>query len=133
MNFKKLIEISYALQPRYATGRNFHCTFLLKKSRLLSVGWNNYIKSHPINLNFNYKDKNGDDARYHVGLHSEASAWLRYGQENTSDLTWVNIRIMRCGGIGLARFCVGCQNLIKQAGFKRAFYSVAGGRFEEFE
>ena len=132
MNFAKLIEISRALYPRYSTGRQFHTTFFLKKNRIVSMGYNNYYKSHPINLRHNYKDRDGNDCRYHVGLHSEIACFLRYGQEDTSDLVWINIRIGRNGLVGLSKFCQGCQSLLRQSGFKRAFYSTNSDNFEEF-
>ena len=53
-------------------------------------------------------------------------------QEDTSDLVWINIRIGRNGLVGLSKFCQGCQSLLRQSGFKRAFYSTNSDNFEEF-
>lgn len=85
-----------------------------------------------MNLKFDYKDKNGERSCQNVGLHSEMACFLKYGQEDTSDLIWVNIRIMRCGKVGNAKFCSGCRQLISQSGYRRAFYSINEENFGEF-
>lgn len=133
VNFKKfqrLIEISRALLPKYANLRCFHTTFIINKGKIVSIGWNNQ-KTHPKNLQFNYKSQDGKNICKEVGLHSELAAILKYGKEDLSNHIFVNIRIGKDGKPKIARPCNGCFSAINQFGYKKLFYTNHIGEFEE--
>lgn len=113
------------------TAKTFHTTFIIKKNRLQKIGINNY-KTHPENLKYKYFGKDGTDIRNLVGVHSELSAILKYGEEDCSDCTFVNIRIDKNGNLTMAKPCVGCQDLLNQVGYKKVYYSNEKGEFLEW-
>jgi hypothetical protein len=132
MNFKRLIDIAIAMHPHFEH-RFFHVTFALRKQRVVAIGVNKQDHTHPMTLRFGYRRRNDPGV---VGVHSELSCILRLGQEDCSDTTFVNIRLNRSNGLALSAPCRGCQNLFKQVGFRRIFYSsgiIGTSDFEEWD
>ena len=131
MNFERFVEISRALVPSKWCNKSFHTTFILRKGKIQSIGVNS-DKTHPSILKYNYKGSDGADIRPFVGLHSELSAVLKYGEEDCSSCTFINIRIDKNGELNMSKPCVGCQHLLEQVGFKRLYFSTPTGDFEEW-
>lgn len=121
--FKKLIELGHALKEKSQTGRAFHLSAIYNKSRLISLGINDYNKSHPQTLNYNYH-KNAK-------MHSEMRATLKLGLTDCEGLTIVNLRIDNNDKIANAKPCRGCESLIRSLNFKKVFCSNNEGEFEE--
>lgn len=131
INFKKLEEITRALEPIHrGKQRCFHSTFLIRKGKIVSIGWNSE-KTHPINLKYNYLNRQGNSIGNQVGTHSEASALLRYGQEDCSDCVVVNLRIDMNSKLNSAKPCSGCAHFLNQVGFKQLWASDSHGEFEK--
>ena len=130
--FQKYIDFSKALMPEFFETRTFHTTFIVRKNKIQKIGINSY-KTHPANLRYKYFGKDDVDIRSMVGVHSELSAILKYGKEDCSDCVFVNVRIDKKGNPTMSRPCKGCQDLLKQVGFKKMFYSNASGQFEEYK
>lgn len=130
--YKKFIDITRALMVEGFETKTFHTTFILKKNRLQKIGIN-VNKTHPANLKYKYFAKDGIDIRSMVGVHSELSAILKYGKEDCSDCTFVNIRIDKNGKPAMSKPCKGCQDLLKQVGFKKLFYTNEDGEFKEWK
>jgi len=87
--------VSYALINKHnADLRCSHFSFILDKTRLISIGLNS-LKTHPHNLKYNYINKNKEKISDIVGTHSELSAVIKLGEEDCSGLTLVNTRINR--------------------------------------
>lgn len=128
--FEKYIELTKALMSDNFTAKTFHTTFILKKNRIQKIGINT-DKTHPANLRYSYVGKDGTDIRTFVGVHSELSAILKYGKEDCSDCTFINVRIDRNGETAISKPCIGCQDLLKQVGFKRLWYSDKDKKFKE--
>lgn len=124
VNYNRIIEICYALKDKGSTGRCFHTSIIINKSKILSIGINNYNKTHPKLKEFGYNPLSK--------LHSEMAACLRLGLTDCSNLTIVNIRINRNNKLDNSKFCNGCQNLIRQLNFSKAFYTNKLGNFEKF-
>lgn len=131
MNFNKYVEITRSLMPDVIDHRTFHTTFIVRKGRIQKIGIN-ANKTHPANLRFNYKGRDGLDIRKFVGTHSELSAILKYGKDDCSDCTFVNIRIDKNGKVAMAKPCMGCQSIFNQVGFKKVLFSNEKGLFEEW-
>lgn len=123
-NFNRIVEIGYALIEKGSTGRCWHLSAILNKSKILSLGINNYKKTHPQNEKFGYYPL--------AGVHAEMGACLRLGLTDCSGLTIVNLRINRKNEIANSKFCHGCSNLIKSLNFKEAFYSTDLGDFQQY-
>ena len=129
--FERYIQISKALMADHFTAKTFHTTFILKKNRLQKIGIN-LDKTHPENLKYKYYGKEGVDIRSRVGIHSELSAIMKYGKEDCSDCVFVNIRIDKNGNQTIAKPCKGCQDLLRQIGYKKVFYTNEKGEFIEW-
>ncbi len=123
-NFNRLIEIARALKPGNHPTRTFHTTFILKGSKVLSIGMNS-AKTHPRTLKYNYHCQ--------PNTHSELSALLKLGREDCSDLTFVNVRLTKDNEIGISKPCRGCMDMLNQVGFKSIIYTVQGDRFEQLD
>ena len=73
MNFDKIIEVSYALINKHnADLRCRHFSFILDKTRIISIGLNS-LKTHPLNLKYNYVNKNKEKISDIVGTQTELS------------------------------------------------------------
>jgi hypothetical protein len=125
MNFLRLKDISLALYDKDKDGRNNHFAFVLNKSKLLSIGINQYNKTHPRVLDYDYKS--------HSGLHAELSACLKLGLTNCSNLTIVSTRVNRNSKLDNAKPCFGCADLIRKLNFKSCYFTDENGQFQVFE
>lgn len=127
----RYVEISKALMPDELDTKTFHTTFIVKKGRIQKIGINS-TKTHPRNLLYKYVGKEGKDIRTMIGVHSELNAIIRYGREDCSDCTFINVRIDKNGNVAIAAPCKGCQNVLRQVGFKQVYYTNDTGVFEEW-
>lgn len=133
MKFDRFKEISYALLDRHTEIKSKHFTFIVYKNKIVSIGFNNTKKTHPINLRNNYRCRDDKtDISDSVGTHSELAAIIKYGWEDLDNHVIVNTRINRLGQIANSRPCEGCQNLIKQMNVKAIYYTDADGNFVRF-
>lgn len=125
MNFNRLTEIAYALKTKnIQTGRAFHVTFILNKSKISSIGINNYFKTHPRIKEFNYSP--------HKKVHSELRAALNLGLSDCSGLTLVNVRINNNNQLDNSAPCRGCTDLLSQLSFKNVYHTNGHGQFQKF-
>lgn len=120
----RIKEISLALAGKInQTGRCRHFSFILKKNRILSIGFNQYKKTHPITRHFNFPE-------YQTGLHSEIAAILKYKLTDCTGLTIVNTRVNNNNEIDDAAPCKYCASTIKKLKFKKVIYSNKNGNWE---
>ena len=124
MNTRRLIEIAFSLFENKMDGRCWHCSFILHKSKLLSIGQNQYNKTHPRIYDYNYAP--------HARLHAELAACLQLGLTDCTGFTIFNIRINRNGELDNSMYCRGCADLVRSLNFKRAYFSNENGDIEEF-
>jgi hypothetical protein len=124
----RTIEIAKALKPAKQNGENFHVTAIYDKSRLVSLGHNDYEKPHPEKRFGKYSATRYHQAKYTPCRHSEVSSIMASGRDDFSDLTFINVRITNSGGVGMARPCVNCLSLMHtQIGFKCIYYTQGDG------
>lgn len=129
MNLSKVIEISFALAGKCRhTKRCRHYSFIFKNKKLLSIGMNS-PKTHPLNLKYNYINKQKAKISEVVGTHSELSAVIKLGYENYSGLILVNTRINRNNELDYSFPCNGCMDMIKKLNFEKVIYSNKEGKF----
>ena len=132
MNFNKIIEVTYALINKHnADLRCRHFSFILDRNRIISIGMNS-IKTHPMNLKYNYVNKNKESISNIVGTHAELNAVIKLGEEDCSRLTLVNTRINRNNLLDNSAPCSGCSDMIRQLSFKNVYYSNIKGNFDKF-
>lgn len=131
MNFKKIVELSYALLPTHGDYRCRHASFIIYKDKIMSIGINNPNKTHPKNLKFGYRNKRNEPINQIIGIHSELAAVIKFGRQTLQDLDIVNTRIDRNNMLVLAKPCIGCQDMLKQLGINRIFFSNNQSKFEQ--
>jgi deoxycytidylate deaminase len=105
-------------------GKNKHFSFIIRRNKILSIGWNDYFRTHPICKKLGYRF----DA-----IHSETSSVLRY-RGDTEDLRFcelVNTRINSMGKIGMACPCDICKKFIISTGIRRVHYTDINGLWQE--
>jgi len=131
MNFNKIVEVTYALINKHnADLRCRHFSFILDRNRIISIGMNS-LKTHPMNLKYNYVNKNKEKISDIVGTHAELNAVIKLGEEDCSGLILVNTRINRNNKLDYSAPCNGWSGMIKQLDFKEVWYSNANGVFEK--
>ena len=132
MNFDKIIEVTYALINKHnADLRCRHFSFILNRNRIISIGMNS-IKTHPMNLKYNYVNKNKEKISDIVGTHSELNAVIKLGEEDCSKLTLVNTRINRNNILDHSAPCHGCSDMINQLNFKNVYYTDGRANFVKY-
>jgi len=132
MNFDKIIEVTYALINKHnADLRCRHFSFILDRNRIISIGMNS-TKTHPMNLKYNYINKNKEKISDIVGTHSELNAVIKLGIEDCSKLTLVNTRINRNNLLDHSAPCNGCSDMIKQLNFKNVYHTDSQADFIQY-
>jgi len=132
MNFDKIVEITYALINKHnADLRCRHFSFILDRNRIISIGMNS-TKTHPMNLKYNYINKNKEKISDIVGTHSELNAVIKLGIEDCSKLTLVNTRINRNNLLDHSAPCNGCSDMIKQLNFKNVYHTDSQADFIQY-
>ncbi|MFA5758759.1 MAG: hypothetical protein WC942_05290 [Clostridia bacterium] len=119
----KIVEISKALVS-IPHGKNKHFSFIVKRNNILSIGWNDYTKTHPM------AKENGC---LFGSIHSELSAVVRFSGK-ISDLqkcTLINTRVNTHHKFGMSKPCHSCQQLIMRIGFKEVWYTDWNGIFRK--
>ena len=122
----RYIEITRALKEKKQSGRSFHATFIFDKSKLLSIGWNDYLKEHRRHKFGAYTSKN-KTGNYISGIHSESASIIKLGEQDCSNYTFLNIRIDNNGEVNIAKPCHNCMRLLEQVGFKRLIWTTKEG------
>lgn len=133
-NLSRAVEISYALAGKKSIKhhRCRHFSFIFERSHLLSIGMNN-CKTHPLNMRYNYVNRNNNRISSFVGTHSEMSAVIKLGETDCQGLTLVNTRINRKNELDYSFPCKGCLDMILKLGFKSVFYTTKDMKFDELE
>lgn len=99
-----------------------HVSFLVERNTIISMGWNQPFKSHPLAYKWRY--------RYNA-IHSELHAIINFDGKvsDLARLKIVNVRIDRNGLPALSAPCETCQELILAFGFKEVWFTNRKGEF----
>lgn len=96
---------------------NYVAIITNKKNKILSIGMNSYIKTHP--LQAKYALKTGFDGK--IYLHSEIDALIRC--KLIPEKIFI-VRTNRFGEVRYAKPCPICMEAIKKYKVKEIFYTV---------
>jgi hypothetical protein len=129
--YNRAVEMAKALMPNNIDGKSYHCSFAVRKSRIVCVGQNSYTKLHPYHKWGKYKNHKNLPGEYRPNLHSECSLAIRLGEEDLSDYTILNIRINRRGQPVMSDFCPNCFRLLRDLNARKLFYSDQEGNLQE--
>lgn len=118
---RRLIEIAFETIQNCSNGKSKHVSFLVKRNKINSVGWNNEFASHPLSQKYNY---------YGARIHSELHSIIRYRGKSIEDNVVFNIRINRQNEVVSSMPCQRCQYLMRCYGIKNCCYTNKDGCFE---
>jgi len=96
-------------------GRNKHFSFIFKKNNLMSIGYNNQYKTHPLAYKLDYYDSS---------VHSELSSIISYSGsfKDLSNCILLNTRVNSNNELGQCCPCDKCMQWIGAVGFKNIFH-----------
>jgi tRNA(Arg) A34 adenosine deaminase TadA len=121
---KRAVETAHALCPtNWKNVNNSHVAFLVKKNKIVKIGWNRK-RTHPEISKHPYHDG-------YVGTHAELDVILKSGLEDLNDHSMIVLRVDRKGRLANSKPCPGCLSLLKSYNVEEVFYSDAEGNIEK--
>lgn len=123
MKYENLIEKSFDLIELPNCKRK-HFSFVLWKKKIISVGWNNAWRTHPISNKFGHRFN---------AIHSELAAIKNMSRPVSflKECKLVNIRVNRHGLVLMSKPCGSCENMLKYFGIREIVYTNNDGKFVE--
>jgi deoxycytidylate deaminase len=123
---KKAVNIAHAMCPSMRKNglRASHVAFLVKKNRIVKIGWNK-PKTNPNSEKYPYIGATGE--KITVNTHAELDVILKANEEDLSDHEIVVLRVDGEGKLNNSKPCNGCSHLIKQFSIKKIYYSNSKG------
>jgi deoxycytidylate deaminase len=123
-NFDRYINLALKNKDR-PVGSYKHFSFIVCKNEILSMGWNNVKKTHPLAL------KNGYAFPF---IHSELDAIIKFDEplKKLRYCSIINVRLTKTNKVTLSRPCKNCQGLLLAFGVKEILYSNELSKFERF-
>jgi tRNA(Arg) A34 adenosine deaminase TadA len=121
VNIPKLLQLARSVTSNLEHHWK-HVSFILDGKHVVSVGWNQPFKTHPLAYKWRY--------RYNA-IHSELHAIISFDGSIPAlrKLSLVNIRIDRKGNPALAAPCNVCCSLLEAFRFKEVWYTDRQGKF----
>jgi tRNA(Arg) A34 adenosine deaminase TadA len=121
---KRAVETAHALCPtNWKNVNNSHVAFLVKKNKIVKIGWNRK-RTHPEISKHPYHDG-------YVGTHAELDVILKSGLEDLNDHSMIVLRVDRKGRLANSKPCPGCLSLLKSYNVEEVFYSDTEGKIEK--
>jgi hypothetical protein len=121
---KRAVETAHALCPtNWKNVNNSHIAFLVKKNKIVKIGWNRK-RTHPKIAKHPYHDG-------YVGTHAELDVILKSGLEDLNDHSMIVLRVDRKGRLANSKPCTGCLSLLKSYNLSEVFYSDTEGKIEK--
>ena len=121
---KRAVETAHALCPtNWKNVNNSHVAFLVKKNKIVKIGWNRK-RTHPEISKHPYHDG-------YVGTHAELDVILKSGLEDLNDHSMIVLRVDRKGRLANSKPCPGCLSLLKSYNIEEVFYSDTEGNIEK--
>lgn len=97
--------------------RSKHFSFLVRKNKIISFGYNKTLKTHPLCLKFNYSSQ---------AIHSELACLLNCSKIDKRSFM-INIRIDKDNNLLMSRPCGHCTNLLLHHDITNVVYSTEEG------
>lgn len=120
MNFGSLINKAIVLFELPQHNNYKHFSFIIKRNRIISLGWNLQKKTDTFAHKFKYK---------HPFIHSELMAIKNFPYPPTElyKCKMINIRLNNNKQLRLSKPCKNCQNLLNFFELKEIWYSHNNG------
>lgn len=121
MKYDKLIRLAKA-NIELPIGGQLHFSFIMKKKKIVSFGYNNAWKTDRLAAKFGH--------RFNC-LHSELMAIKNfpYHISELSEFTFVNIRLRKNGEIALSKPCECCERMLDAFRVSEVYYTTNNGDF----
>ena len=120
----KAIDIAHALCPtNWQNVNNSHIAFLVKKNKIIKIGWNKK-RTHPEIAKHPYHEG-------YVGTHAELDVILKSGLDSLNNHSMIILRVDRKGRLANSKPCPGCLSLLNSYDINEVFYSDAEGKIEK--
>lgn len=132
--FQNLIDLSRALFTTNHSLRTFHTSFIIYKSKIISIATNT-SKTTPTNLLNPKNNQNGEDISRVRGTCSELNCINHFINKSSipfKKCVLINIRLDRNNNIRNSKPCVSCFSLLQHYNFKAVFFSNDMGQFEKY-
>ena len=129
--YNRLVEFARALKTKHQSGAKHHVAFLLRKTRIVCIGWNNYGKVHNSRRFGKFVSHKFTHDTYAPCVHAEISCITRWGQEDLRGYDMAVVRIDNNNNPNMSRPCVNCGKIIDAMGVRKIFYSDAIGECQE--
>jgi len=101
-----------------------HVAFLVKKNKIVKIGWNKN-RTHPIIQDHPYHEGR-------VGIHAELDCILKYDKEDLSDHEMIVLRLDRKQKLNNSKPCSGCSSLLKQFNINKVYFSNSEGKIDNY-
>ena len=123
---KRAVETAHALCPiNWGNVNNSHIAFLVKKNKIIKIGWNRK-RTHPEISKHPYHDG-------YVGTHAELDVILKSGLDDLEDHSIIVLRIDKNRKLNNSKPCSGCRSVLNQFNIKNIFYSNSEGNIVKHE
>ena len=120
----KAIDIAHALCPiNWQNVNNSHIAFLVKKNKIIKIGWNRK-RTHPEIAKHPYHEG-------YVGTHAELDVILKSGLNSLHNHSMIVLRVDRKGRLANSKPCPGCLSLLNSYDINEVFYSDTEGKIEK--
>jgi hypothetical protein len=131
--YNRCLEAAKALKPKVQSGKSFHASFLIRKSKIICIATNNYNKAHNHNRFGRYDNWKGFESEYRPCIHSEVQILIRNGETDISDCELLNIRVDNNKNANMSKCCPNCARLLLQIDGppKKVFYSDGEGNLQQ--
>lgn len=112
----KLIDTARTLFD-LPTGRFKHFSFICKRNRIVSVGWNKAFKTHPVARKFHHRFS---------CIHSELDCLNNFPYKigELSYYKFYNMRLYKDKRVALSKPCLHCQYMLSSFNVKKVYYST---------
>jgi deoxycytidylate deaminase len=127
MKFDRLIIKAQELLPYIdSRSRCKHISFLLEGNKIISAGFNQGFKTHPIGKLNQHRFDN---------THAELAAIIktRWRIDKLGKLTLVNLRFLKDGNLSMSKPCIPCQKMLFSFGITDIWYSNTAGEMEKMK
>lgn len=94
---------------------------LAKRTKVISYGWNDMDRTHPIMQEYNYGNL------WTPGIHAEIDSCLGVDRDSLKGASIYVVRIRRDGSYGLAKPCMVCVRILRNMKVYNAYYSTENG------
>lgn len=106
-------------------GGQLHFSFIMKKKKIISFGWNNAWKTDRIAAKFSH--------RFNC-IHSELMAIRNfpYRINELCNFTLVNVRLRKTGTVALSKPCECCERMLDAFNVHEVYYTTNNGDFVQW-